>query len=359
MSQYDFRRIILVAGHSPNDPGAVNGIYKEADETVKIVNQVEQLLNKVGFLNIKVPHDLDFIESTTWINKNYRDEDLVIEVHRDSSANVDFNESSTRLGVYGVGGSNYSMDLASTLAGIFKRKSRNKNCWARPDSVMGGLYLIRNTNPTALLVEMGFMQGRNDDEHINWLATILFESIVELTGLQTPETNKPNSMPTIRNVEQELSYINYFYKERRGIIAYNYKNKNIDYILDELKWAGENNDILVKDMQKIKSINELPQKQVEIAHNVGVPITIPESIEDTLKTQDNSLNKFSFHKFMIGLAKSGQLQIILSIIATSGTGYLAKLGLNVTNDEVLTIMATIFTLFGVNISIATNNNTKK
>lgn len=187
MSKYDFKRIILCAGHSPQDPGAVNGQFKEAEQAVKIVNKTNSMLKNIGVDTLVVPHELDFFDSTKWINSNWKDEDLVIEVHRDSAVGVDFTESSTRLGVYHVGGDDYSKKLGDTLASIFRAKSNNKNTWSRPDTNIGSLYLIRETKPTALLVELGFMQGRNDDEHINWLSQVLYESIVELIGFKKPE----------------------------------------------------------------------------------------------------------------------------------------------------------------------------
>ena len=185
---YNITRIILVAGHTPNgnalreggfDTGASFEGYREELQTIVITNRVAKNISP----NIEVlvaPDNLNYQEARIWADQNYKDGDFLFEPHRDSTGGniFDRKELSTRFGVYYVKGSIESKQSGQSLSNIIKSKTGNPNTWLR----LGDFELIRDCKAPALLVECAFMQGDNSDEHINWLADILSDSILEFLG---------------------------------------------------------------------------------------------------------------------------------------------------------------------------------
>jgi hypothetical protein len=359
MSKYNFKRIILCAGHGGGDSGAVNGVYREADQTIKIVDKVNLKLNNIGTSTLVVPHSLDYILSTNWTNSSSKDEDLLIEVHRDSALNVDENESSTRLGVYGVGDSAYSMELANTLGAIFKRKSKNNNSWVRPDTVIGGLYLIRNVKPTALLVEMGFMQGRNDDDHLEWLAQILFESIVELIGFELKNQTQiiMNDNTTIDKyypARKSIEVQGWIYEERRKVINTAITIQDINYICRELGWLAQNwvkNEDIIKD--NLKTISDLQNKLKDKQPMTTIPSVLQNTPENT--TMDVQLDfKMILYKF---LEKLNSRKFWVTILGLLVPIINSKFNLNLDQMQILQLLgfAGVYVVSQARVDISQSN----
>jgi N-acetylmuramoyl-L-alanine amidase len=173
--------VVLAAGHGANDPGAVNLPYNERDQVIFITDKVAAILRGKGIEVVIVPHALELGDSIRWINSKYDfGEAWVIEIHRDSYNGLDPTDASTRLGVY-YGNSENSKAIGDFIQKIFKNKSGNSRAWSKSHTASGHRRLgwIADTKPVAHLFEMAFMQGRNDEEHLNWLANVAAAAIFE------------------------------------------------------------------------------------------------------------------------------------------------------------------------------------
>lgn len=116
-----------------------------------------------------------------WVNNNFSFGDAwVLELHRDSANGLDQDDASRRCGIY-YGTSERSRDVGEFVRRSYRFHGANERSWARPDSSsrFGRLGWIRQTRPAAHLLELGFMQGRNDEAHLNWLAKVAASAIYE------------------------------------------------------------------------------------------------------------------------------------------------------------------------------------
>jgi N-acetylmuramoyl-L-alanine amidase len=177
-------KIILCAGHGGDDPGAVNGQFREADQTIYLVDKIADILRK-GSINVDVvPHNLRLVPSIGWVNQRYTfGNSWAIEVHR-NSATVSGNQADRECGAFYYGGSSESKEVADILAANLTAVT-GYNAWSRSDTKANGgrLGWIRDTKPAAHLIELGFMQGRNDNEHLDFLADCAAKVIYKtLTG---------------------------------------------------------------------------------------------------------------------------------------------------------------------------------
>jgi hypothetical protein len=143
---------ILIAGHSPADPGAQGQGRNEADETIQITNRVHDLLlpHPNVFVDV-VPHNLDYVDSKNWINSRLPnlDDGINVEIHKNSTVGATGVETYTPLSPDAD-----TTRLATCINNELARTSGLRNRGVK----QGGFYLITNTNQRAVLVEAGFMQ---------------------------------------------------------------------------------------------------------------------------------------------------------------------------------------------------------
>ncbi|MBE9139471.1 N-acetylmuramoyl-L-alanine amidase [Nodosilinea sp. LEGE 07088] len=178
--------VVLAAGHGGGAPGAVHSDdqgrrYQESKQAITITDQIATALKERGVDVVVVPHALDYVASIKWVNDRYAfGKAWVIEIHRDSAAGLSLDDASRRFGVY-YGNSEGSKAIGKFLRDSFKSHGANERTWAKPhtDSNYGKLAWIADTKPLAHLLELGFMQGKNDDEHLTRLATITAAAIYE------------------------------------------------------------------------------------------------------------------------------------------------------------------------------------
>lgn len=173
--------VVLAAGHGGNDPGAVNPPYKERDQAITITDRTAALLREQGIEVEIAPHDKGLSQSITWVNQNFGFGDAwVLELHRDSADGLSFDDASRRCGIY-YGTSESSKDIGNFVRDSFIRNGAHPKSWARSDTAsrFGRLAWIRQTRPVAHLLELGFMQGNNDDDHLSWLAKVAAAAILE------------------------------------------------------------------------------------------------------------------------------------------------------------------------------------
>lgn len=173
--------VVLTAGHGGGDPGATHGAHNERDQAIIITDRTAALLRRRGIEVEIAPHGDDTYHSIRWVNDNFGLGDAwVLELHRDSAHGLDADDASRRCGIY-YGTSESSRDVGEFVRRSFLLNGAHRNSWARPDTVHRGgrLGWIRQTRPAAHLLELGFMQGKNDDEHLGWLARTAALTIFE------------------------------------------------------------------------------------------------------------------------------------------------------------------------------------
>lgn len=206
----NINKIALSPGHGSVDPGAVNGKFHEAKQVRTITNKIADNLRAKG-IEVDVMSDslLEGLKTgnavlqkqINWVNNNYKtlNSAWAIQIHRDSASGLDFDDASTRWGVYFYKDSSKSKEIADFIRQIFFNEGKNKNSWARHHFVTQGtgqfgLGWLQKTIPVSHLFEMGFMQGDNSDEHLNRLAEVATKAIYEaFTGLPYG----PNTVPSI------------------------------------------------------------------------------------------------------------------------------------------------------------------
>jgi hypothetical protein len=191
-------RIILAAGHGGGDVGATGQGTTEAAEVIQIVNRAAQKFRVDGQVEVVVvPHELGLIDEINWVNARYKnlDDALCIEVHKNSTANAHGIEA------WYWGGDAASKSLAEiVLAGIMSVdgmpvsrgvKGDNTNRW-------GSLGWIRETNPWALLLEMGFVSDGGDgvdDASDDRYAEGIFRGVLAAFGLSPKPAPAPAPAP--------------------------------------------------------------------------------------------------------------------------------------------------------------------
>lgn len=173
--------VVLAAGHGASDPGAEFGGFNERDEAVAIVDRMAAELRARGVTVEVAPHREDTEDSIRFVNERFGFGDAwVIEVHRDSASGLSPDDASLRCGIY-YGTSEGSRQIGEFVRASYLRHGAHARSWARPDteSRFGRLGWIRQTRSTASLLELAFMEGRNDDAHLSRLAEIGAAAVFE------------------------------------------------------------------------------------------------------------------------------------------------------------------------------------
>lgn len=173
--------VILAAGHGAGDSGAVSpdGKHSERAQAIIITDHAAQLLNAAGIYTVIAPHEHDTHQTIAWLNTRYKwGTAWALEIHRDSAPTIKEPAASLRCGVY-HGSSTLSQSTAENLLAAFKRGGADPTSWARDQSTSRFSRLGWIAQPACLshLIELGFMQGRNDHQHLLRLAVILAGSI--------------------------------------------------------------------------------------------------------------------------------------------------------------------------------------
>lgn len=185
--------IVLSAGHGDKDSGAVDEDSIEAEETIYITELVAQKLRKRGISVAVVPHELD--SGASWVNERYMSltSCWAVEIHRDSSNVPNNDEASTRCGVFYYRDSKDSYDIAAALRKKFIEYGASPNSWIRPDTAAnsGRLEWLADVIAKSHLIELGFIQGKSDQAHLDWLADLAFRAIYEIFTGKVVKTDDP------------------------------------------------------------------------------------------------------------------------------------------------------------------------
>ncbi len=174
-------QIILAAGHGAGDSGASSpdGKHHERDQAITIVDFAAERLRNLSYAVVIAPHKHDTHESIAWLNSKFRwGQAWAFEIHRDSASTIRGEEASFRCGVY-HGSSVLSKSLAEQLVAGFKQSGATDKSWARnqKDSRFGRLGWIAQPECLSHLIELAFMEGKNDREHLSVLADIFVQSL--------------------------------------------------------------------------------------------------------------------------------------------------------------------------------------
>lgn len=163
------KTVILSAGHSLSDPGAVyDPGTKEAFLTMELTKLASDYLRKHGIGVLTVPDDLNLVSTIKWVNNRSTEThiELAVEIHTNSSTDRkprgveawyyhDFNtgkgsEDSKRLAQAMVDAIQVEANMPSR--GVFDEST---NRWGR-------LGFVHDTYPLAALLEAGFISNEED-----------------------------------------------------------------------------------------------------------------------------------------------------------------------------------------------------
>jgi N-acetylmuramoyl-L-alanine amidase len=184
--------LILSAGHGGADPGACNDRQKERDQCILIVDAMAGILNEHSCVDVMVtPHKLDTHEAIWWVNRYYPNFGTAwaVEVHRDSADTITEPAASLRCGVY-HGASGGSGDVARGMLSVLKEHGAHGSSWAREhtESGHGSLMWITRCKPLSHLLELGFMEGANDEAHLRRLARMGAAALLwAFAGIKMPK----------------------------------------------------------------------------------------------------------------------------------------------------------------------------
>lgn len=191
------KMLILVAGHGGGDSGAVGQGKTEANETIDIVNKVYNLLAPhPDILVERVPHELDYVASTNWINANYKnlDDGVIVEVHKNSfSAPANGLETFTGL----------NPDATTTRLATLVNNGQVASTGLRNRGVkQGSFYLITASNQRAVLTESGFISNNGDpvgDAANKKYAVGIANGVCDFFGVARP-TTAPKPVITTKDI---------------------------------------------------------------------------------------------------------------------------------------------------------------
>lgn len=190
MAQYN---VILVAGHAlGGDPGAVYQNFKEAEEVAKIVDKAAAILAPHPTVAVDVvPHNLDMVDSVTWINKRYQwdgSDTIAVDVHLNS-------HTSKAHGVETwVGDRSYpeGARLGQTIQNAMVESTGLINRGVKETA----WYVIRECNPLGVLVECRFINGDENSDAANEKAAWgLANGLCDYFRQPRPTKNTPAPTP--------------------------------------------------------------------------------------------------------------------------------------------------------------------
>ena len=176
--------IYLNAGHFAGDPGASSNNLIERDEVIKIRDLLLPLLEK-QFKVYVIPDDKNLQQSVKYVNGLARklNDGLAIDLHMNAG------------GAKGAECFYYSWSvkeksMAKKLINKYCEITNLENRGAKPDSKSAGKYLywIKKTNPWALLLEMCFIDSKDDADYFrsnrDQVAKAIYVGICDIFGIK-------------------------------------------------------------------------------------------------------------------------------------------------------------------------------
>lgn len=198
--------VIISAGHSPVDKGAVIGDLVEYDLTQKITDALEELIKDYPKLEYKrIPTGLSLPQKIQWINSSgmfAENNDIAVEIHindKDGEGSEDGVEC-----WHAERGANASRELCLQLMNHVCEESglRKRSINSEYDHPFRRLGYVHNTRTISALIEIGFMDHPKDkkiitsDTGIKKVAKGLLKGILAYYGLKEEDKDKePEAKP--------------------------------------------------------------------------------------------------------------------------------------------------------------------
>lgn len=191
--------VIISAGHGGKDVGAIGQNTTEAAECIQIANRLADMIRADARLQaVVVPHELALVETIAWVKARYKNmnDGLLLDIHKNS-----FSSQATGVEVYYYGGDTGSQALAQKiLDGMMSIAGMPRSRGVKPDTSTGHgrLGIIRDTAPTALLIEAGFVSNGGDaidDAADQRYALGIFSGVLNIFGLVPKPVAPPAPVP--------------------------------------------------------------------------------------------------------------------------------------------------------------------
>ena len=148
--------IVITAGHSNNDPGAVNGSFHEAVHVTKVRNALAYILREAGY-TVLTDGVGDINEPLPSAIKLVKGVDIALELHCNASANK------TATGVETIAlpkHKNLAQDISAAVAKVYGFKLRGENGWIdQSQSHRGKLGYV---SAGGMILELGFLSNDAD-----------------------------------------------------------------------------------------------------------------------------------------------------------------------------------------------------
>ena len=148
--------IVITAGHSNNDPGAVNGSFHEAVHVTKVRNALAHILREAGY-TVLTDGVGDINEPLPSAIKLVKGVDIALELHCNSSANK------TATGVETIAlpkQKAVAQDISAAVAKVYGFKLRGEDGWIdQSQSHRGKLGYV---SAGGMILELGFLSNDAD-----------------------------------------------------------------------------------------------------------------------------------------------------------------------------------------------------
>jgi hypothetical protein len=237
----------------------------------------------------------------------------------------------------------------------------------------GHIEICHEANTSKMLISaqnLGSGNGEGDDDmpKQKWRGYSELEILgwIEEIKEQPPTIIQPIKEPTpIRNIETELAIYPYFYPDRRTVIKHAYENNDKDYLIFELKVAGQeindksnhikelekNMQKTTEELQKIKAVEELiPKTQIKGIKEVSTT-TISEKTNEPPKTEVVNVKNYDKNIFQ---SKKSMMSIIAAVVTFGVTIANEIFKMNLRVDQILAIVSPL--VIGVLSQAATEIN---
>ncbi len=197
-------RVIISAGHTSDEPGAIQDDLREVDLTRKIAQKATAKLRQSGIITLSVPPELDLLKRIEWINNtgySANTNDIAIEIHINDG------------GKSGIEGwfkgedkkNNKSFDLTNTLVEKICDKTKLKNQGVKSELTheLKSLAFLNKINPIGALLECLYIDNKKDQEFLrdesklDSLAEGIVDGIKDFFGIKSPApASIPGSQPS-------------------------------------------------------------------------------------------------------------------------------------------------------------------
>lgn len=226
---HKINKIIITPGHGGGDSGAISYSKYEAINVAKICTYIQELADGNPIPGVKLEtldpkNSLGLQETINKLNKLYtsysentNDNVLAIEIHQDMNAPHLINQQqNTQMGIYYYQGDKQSLALADALAkkfisyGAYNVEDNSLDnfagTWRRGHYLpWAGYYLgfIEKTNCWSLIIECGYISGRNSEEDLRQFAKWIYQGLWEIRTGQTFNNNINNKIMSQFHLQTE------------------------------------------------------------------------------------------------------------------------------------------------------------